>query len=106
MLDDLNLNKQNEEFENNERRSILWEAANQIAEGKSRDIAIIDAENLAMEQREAYQNEEFIDNNGAITYQDSKLNGVVHPNRKKVIAIYKDLCSQEDLDSEPLPFQI
>ena len=95
-----------EEFENNERRAILWEAANRIAEGESRDTAIIDAENLTMEQREAYQNEEFIDNGAIITYQDSKLNDVVHLYRKKVIAIYKDLCSQEDLDPEPLPFQI
>lgn len=106
MLDDQNLNEQNEEFENNERRAILWEAANLIAEGQDRDIAIINAENLAMEQNEAHQNEEFIDNNGFITFQDSKLNDAVHPNRRKVIAIYKDLCSQEDLYYEPLPFQI
>ncbi|MGC6343102.1 hypothetical protein ACNO7N_09460 [Bisgaard Taxon 45] len=103
-MDDWRLDQEMQANEDN-RRCILWEAANRIAENKSdEESAISEAEDLQNERDDAFHNNKIIDNGDTFSYDDLKLEGVTASNRQQAIAIYHKLCDKESLDPEPYPF--
>ncbi|AWB52373.1 hypothetical protein [Pasteurella multocida] len=99
-MDDWRLNQQMQDDEDDRRRCILWEAANQISEnGINEESAIWEAEQLQDERDDAFHN-----NGDTFLYQDPKLAGVTASNRKQAIAIYHKLCDKESLAPNPYPF--
>lgn len=104
-MDDWHLEEQMQDYENERRKCILWEAANQIVENKiSEEEAIGVAESLEDERDEAIHNEEIIDNGSTFSYLNPELEGVTASNRRQTIAIYHRLCEKESIDPYPYPF--
>ena len=56
-MNDWRLEEQKQEYEEAKRREVLWETANQIATGSSKNSAITKAEFIVAEREEAMQNE-------------------------------------------------
>ncbi|UEC23805.1 hypothetical protein [Pasteurella canis] len=104
-MDDWRLNQQMQDDEDNRRRCILWEAANQISEnGINEESAIREAEKLQDERDDAFHNNEIIDNGDTFLYHDPKLAGVTASNHQQAIAIYHKLCDKESLAPNPNPY--
>lgn len=101
MTSDLDIQRQEDEYKDSVRKSILLEASHHIVMNcEERNSAIARAEQRHQDELDAMKNGEVVEDEHTIEFPTLPDNGLGNPSEKqvrKIKAIYHDLCKIEGL---------